>query len=89
MLMGKGGKRTADARGPDNFETQSAAASELGSNIEPDPPVARRWSEFKGEIDEFQIVGAPRLASQGRKRKARLPGVAKAPFRECCKFITL
>ena len=51
MLMGKGGNRTADARAhPDNIKTEAVAASELGSNIEPNPPIA--WSEFKGEPDE-------------------------------------
>ena len=53
LLIGKGGNRTADARAhPDNIETEPVAASELGSNIEPDPPMARRRSEFNGELDE-------------------------------------
>jgi tetratricopeptide (TPR) repeat protein len=53
MLIGKGGNRTADARGhPDNIETEPVAAGEVGSNIEPDPPMAWCWSEFKRELDE-------------------------------------
>jgi tetratricopeptide (TPR) repeat protein len=53
MLMRKGGKRTADAhRLPDNFEAASVAAGEFDSNIEPDPPKAWCWSEFKGELGE-------------------------------------
>ncbi|MGA9826622.1 MAG: tetratricopeptide repeat protein [Methylocystis sp.] len=52
MLIGKGGRR-ADARGhSDNIETEPVAASELGSDNEPDPPMAWCWSEFKGELDE-------------------------------------
>ncbi len=52
MLIRKGGNRTADAhRLPDN-ETEPVAAGEVGSDIEPDPPKAWCWSEFKGELDE-------------------------------------
>jgi len=53
MLIRKGGNRAADVRGlPDNIETEPVAAGEVGSNIEPDPPMAWCWSEFKGELDE-------------------------------------
>ena len=53
MLMRKGGDRTADAhRLPDNLETEPVVAGEVGSNIEPDPPKAWYWSEFKSELDE-------------------------------------
>jgi tetratricopeptide (TPR) repeat protein len=53
MLIRKGGNRTAHAhRPPDNYETEPVVAGEVGSNIEPDPPKAWCWSEFKGELDE-------------------------------------
>ena len=60
MLMGKGRKRTAETRGhPDHIETEPGAASEPDSEIEPDPPMARRRSEFDGEPDER--APAPRV----------------------------
>jgi tetratricopeptide (TPR) repeat protein len=52
MLIRKDGKRTADVhRLPDNFETEPLTG-EFDPNIEPDPPKAWYWSEFKGNADE-------------------------------------
>jgi tetratricopeptide (TPR) repeat protein len=52
MLIRKGGNRTVAAHLlPDN-ETEPVVAGEVGSDIEPDPPMAWCWSQFKGELDE-------------------------------------
>ena len=67
LLKGKGGNRTADARAhPDNIETEPVAASDLGSNIEPDPPMARRRSEFDGRPDEGANSRSPAPREPGR-----------------------
>jgi tetratricopeptide (TPR) repeat protein len=60
LLIGKGGRRADAARGhSDNIETGPGATSEVGSNIEPDPPMAWYWSEFKGELDESSTRREP------------------------------
>jgi tetratricopeptide (TPR) repeat protein len=52
LLMRKGGSRTADAHWvSDNLETEPVA-SEANHAIEPDPPLAWYWSEYKGEPDK-------------------------------------
>jgi tetratricopeptide (TPR) repeat protein len=52
MLVRKGGNRTADAHWvSDNLETEPVA-SEANHAIEPNPPLAWYWSEYKGELDK-------------------------------------